>query len=161
MSERGQKIFKWVVWLVIIALFVVKVVSLATMIKDAGTLMSDGPVTREAWMEQLSDGFGDPNIVAKVQNGDEPATGEYAAITAMDAIGEERLAYLTEEEINSQTKIDLALQYGIVDEKTLDKDISSDTANEILIKALDLYCSPEYYPEYFEVETKTEVGNAD
>lgn len=161
MSERGQKIFKWVVWLVIIALFVVKVISLATMVKEAGTLMSDGPVTRDIWMEQLSDGFGDPNIATKVQNGDEPATGEYAAITAMDAIGEERLAYLTEEEINSQTKIDLALQYGIVDEKTLDKDISSDTANEILIKALDLYCSPEYYPEYFEVETKTEVGNAD
>ena len=111
MSERGQKIFKWVVWLVIIALFVLKVISLATMVNDAGTLMSDGSVTREVWMEQLSDGFGDPNIATKVQNGDEPATGEYAAITAMDAIGEERLAYLTEGDINSQTKIDLALQY--------------------------------------------------
>lgn len=155
MSERGQKIFKWIVWLVIIAMFVVKVV------KDAGTLMSDGSVTREIWMEQLSDGFGDHNIVVKVQDGDEPATGEYAAKTAMDAIGEERLAYLTEEEIDDQTKIDLAVQYGVVNEKDLDKNITSEKANEILVKALDLYCSPDYYPEYFEVETKTEVVNAD
>lgn len=161
MSERGQKIFKWIVWIVIAALFAVRILNLAATIKDAGSLISEGPITREEWMMQLSDGFGDPSIVSSVKDGGNPATGEYAAITAMDAIGEDRLAYLTEEEITAQTKLNLALQYGVIEEKELDKNISSETANEIIVKALDLYCSPDYYPEYFEVETKTDVVNAD
>lgn len=160
MSERGQKIFKWIVWIVIAALFAVRILNLAATIKDAGSLISEGPITREEWMMQLSEGFGDPSIVSSVKDGGNPATGEYAAITAMDAIGEDRLAYLTEE-ITAQTKLNLALQYGVIEEKELDKNISSETANEIIVKALDLYCSPDYYPEYFEAETKTDVVNAD
>ena len=49
MSERWQKIFKWIVWLVIAALFIVKVIDLSIAIKDAMV----EPITREVWMEQL------------------------------------------------------------------------------------------------------------
>lgn len=157
MSERGQKIFKWIVWLVIATIFIVKVVDLAIVIKDAMV----EPITRVEWMEQLADGFGDPSIAASVEEGELFTTGEYAAITAMDAIGEKRLAYLSDEELTNQKKIDIALQYGVVEKGRLIKKISEEKANEIILKALDLYCSPDYYPEYFEVKTKTEVINAD
>ena len=157
MSERWQKIFKWIVWLVIAALFIVKVIDLSIAIKDAMV----EPITREVWMEQLADGFGDPSIATSVEEGDLYTTGEYAAITAMDAIGEKRLAYLTEDELSYQKKVELATQYGVIEERLLEKNISAEKADEIMVKALDLYCSPDYYPEYFSVKTKTDITNAD
>lgn len=157
MSERWQKIFKWIVWLVIAALFIVKVIDLSIAIKDAMV----EPITREVWMEQLADGFGDLSIATSVEEGDLYTTGEYAAITAMDAIGEKRLAYLTEDELSYQKKVELATQYGVIEERLLEKNISAEKADEIMVKALDLYCSPDYYPEYFSVKTKTDITNAD
>lgn len=161
MSERWQKIYKILVWIMLGVLVIVKILGLASTFKDASTILSEGPLTREAWIEELADGFGDASILQSVENGEDLATCEYAAITAMDAIGDNRLAYLTEEAINEQTKLDLAIQYGLIEEKEIGKSISSEKADSILMKALDLYCSPDYYPEYFEVETKTEVENAD
>lgn len=161
MSEKGQKIFKCIVWIVIAALLIVDIVKLGVAVRDTSALLAEGPVTRIAWMEQLADGFGNPDLLDGVQNGEELATAEYAAITSMDAIGEDRLKYLADGDVDIQKKLDLAIQYGVVEEKNLNKNISSEQANEILIKALDLYCSPEYYPEYCEVETTQEVINAD
>lgn len=40
MSERGQKIFKWIVWLVIVILVVVKVLGLRETVSEFGVLMN-------------------------------------------------------------------------------------------------------------------------
>jgi hypothetical protein len=53
MSERGQKIFKWIVWIVIVALFAIKIPHLAANINDVGELISEKSTVYEEWVEQI------------------------------------------------------------------------------------------------------------
>ena len=58
-------------------------------------------------------------------------------------------------------KTDLAVEYGIIRKKQLDKEITREDADQILKNTMKVYGCPEYYPEYFEVEAKTDVIDAD
>ena len=161
MSERGQKIFKFIVWLIIAILVVGQGFRLVDFITNPNSILNSKPISREEWVTMLGDGFGDESICESVSDGDEIITGKYAAITAMSALGEERLSYLSDKELNDDTKLELALEYGIVSKKKLNNKITIGEAEEILLSALNIYCNPEYYPEYFDVQTKVDVVDAD
>ncbi|WP_031547765.1 hypothetical protein [Oribacterium sp. FC2011] len=163
MSERWQKIFKGIVWLVIICIFAVKVGNLASAFIKFENLITEGPVEKETWDSKLMDCFGEKNISDdgyRYRVGS-LVTGEYAAITAMNAIGDKKLSQLTDEDLDTQAKIDLAVKYGLLEEKDLKGFITKKKGNEIMVKAMDLYSNPDYYPDYFKVKTKSEIVDAD
>ncbi len=160
MSDRGQKIFKLIVWIVIAALFVNRIFTIAKLVGDNSSL-EEISISRNEWTTKLASGFGKPNLIKYDSNSDADISGEYAAITAMDAIGEDRLKYFTNEELSDQTKIDIALEHGVIDKKQLSKNITNKEADEIVLKTVDLYCDPDYYPEYFEAEPKVKIVDAD
>ena len=161
MSERGQKIIKIITWVVIAALFVVYVFRLASLVNDPDSFADREKITRTEWMTKLADGFGDATLLTSISDGENIATGEYAAITSIDAIGEKRISYLTDEELTDEKKVKLAIEYGIITKKQVDDDLTVGEADSILVNALDVYCDPEYYPEYFEPETIVDVVDAD
>lgn len=161
MSEWGQKIFKWIVWSIIGILACIAVYRLAEPIIAPERYEKHRSISRVEWMQELSDCFGDEKILAEIENGELTVTGKYAAVSSMNAIGTRRLSYLTDEELNDEMKTDLAVEYGIIRKKQLDKEITREDADQILKNTMKVYGCPEYYPEYFEVEAKTDVIDAD
>lgn len=157
MSERGQKIFKWIVWSVITLVFILSVFNLFNKTKEVTTLIVEGPYTKEEWAKDLSDSFGDQSIALTDEERNNRVTGEFAVLSALNEIGEDRLSYFLNNNVTDQEKINLALKYEIIDKNVLKKNITRNQANEIIIKTLDLYCNPEYYPQYFETKTVKKV----
>ncbi len=162
MSERGQNIFKIIVWIAIslgVILYAVKVINGGELIGNSSK-RSDSVITKTEWMELLENSFG-TSVELDGEAGTEILTGEYAAVTSMDAIGEDRIAYLTNEKLTDEEKIRLAVEYGIITQKQLNDKVTNDEAKEIILNALNVYCDPCFYPDYFEADLKAEVLNAD
>ena len=161
MSERGQKVFKIITWVVIGALFIVYMFRLASFVNNPDSFWDREKITRIEWMTKLADGFGDSSLLSSVSDAENITTGEYAAITSMDAIGENRLSYLTDEELTDDKKIELAIETGIITKKQVNEEITVAEADAIIVNALNVYCDPNYYPDYFQPETKVDVVDAD
>ena len=83
MSERGQKIFQWCVWIVIILLFVIKIVSVAQSIKDSIELSDEHPISQNEWVIMLAEGFDNDDIMLSQEYSDEFLTGKYAALSSV------------------------------------------------------------------------------
>lgn len=88
MSERGQKIFKWIVWIVLI-------VMTAIGIYKQSIKALNPPIDRAEWITKLEDSFGE-TYPESVTESKKDTTGEFAALTSMKMIGDSRLAYYTE-----------------------------------------------------------------
>lgn len=158
MNERNQKIFKAVVWIMILVMVLFEFMRILEYMRNPELLVKRAPITQSEWTERVEEKFGRK---IEPEDTEELLTGRYAALTSMDAIGDTRLSYITDEELTEEKKLDLALDYGIVKRKQLDREISDAEADEILSNTINFYCSPEYYPEYFDADVKVDPVNAD
>ena len=162
MSDRWQRVFKWIVWIVIFSLVIWEVYGLARKLNNPEAFIDNEPVTRAEWMIMLADGFGDTSLLTSVADPDGYTTGKYAALTSMQAIGEDRVEKLAKKsDLSDDEKVDLAIEKGVVEKGQIKGKITKGEANQILLNALDLYADPDYYPEFFEADTKEKVIDAD
>ncbi len=161
MSERGQKIFQWCVWIVIIALVALKIISIVKPFNKQDTTPTEEYISQNEWNEMLAEGFDNRNIHITLDEPAENVTGRYAALSSMYALNDRIGALTDEENPDDDAKIALATEYNIVSTEQLDKNLTQDEADDILNNALGIYFDPQYYPEYFEVETKQDVINGD
>lgn len=175
MSERGQKIFKWIVWIVFIITLIVLTFT------KVDSLMNPG-ISRYEWVSILNDGFGfngylseepyfsdvsiddeyfedvqisvDNGIISKDRmfNGSEEATGEFILVTLMRAIGEERLIYYSDTtDFCDVNLIKLAKELEIANNIQKKDSVSEEDANDALLSALDFYTNPSKYPQYCDI----------
>ena len=153
MSEKGQLIFKIIVWIILF-------ICIGFIIFEKVDSVDNPIISQTEWNAMLTESFGD-NALLTLKNSEEPVTREYAAITSMMALGENRLKYLTgKSEFSDSDLKKLAIKNSIVSSFNLKDTLSQKEANEIIVKALSLYFSPDYYPEYCEIETKVNIIDA-
>ena len=151
MSDRGQRIYKWVVWIIVIAL-------LAGSIYSRTNKFVNPAITRSAWIELLEDRFG-KSYNTVLENENDFATGEFRAISSMNMVGDERLRFYIDDSITDEVRKSIAIQKGIVSERELNKEISNNEAEKKLNKILDFYCGPDNYPEYCSARFEDNVIN--
>lgn len=165
MSERGQRIFKWIVWITIFLaaiIYIVILVRRAYVAEPEVKVEEEVSITRADWAEMLAEGFGNPELQNNISEGEVNTTGEYAAISAISAFGDQRIKYLSElKHLSSTDSTELAVAYNIINRDQLEKELFKSEAEQIILNALDVYFDPAYYPQYFEAETKVDCINAD
>ena len=154
MSDRGQKIFKIIVWILI-------VLGIAFAIYSKINSIMNPAITQAEWKKMLAENFGDERLLELDENA-EYVTGEYAALTCMRALGDDRVSYLLDEGNNTdEALVDLAVELEVVSRGDLKNELTEEEADDILLKALGVYFEPEYYPEYCDIETVEDVVDAD
>ncbi len=160
-GNGGFKFSKCIVF--IVAAVIVGIYALLVIINIGPNKEDKGPIlTNHEWLELLSENFGDPSLLDGLQNPKDDLTGEYVALTAMKAIGKERLEYIADKkDLDDSDIIDLAVKKKVVSKKQLKKKLTQSEAEEAATKALDIKFDPACYPEYFEVESKQPCIDAD
>lgn len=88
---------------------------------------------------------------ASAFNGDKKITGEYAALTAMKAIGAYKVKiYLDLSELPTDNQLlELAIGEGIINKSEFSKKVSENRAAEILTSAYDLYYAKMWVDDYY------------
>lgn len=88
---------------------------------------------------------------ASAFNGDKKITGEYAALTAMKAIGAYKVKiYLDLSELPTDNQLlELAIGEGIINKSEFSKKVSEKRAAEILTSAYDLYYAKMWVDDYY------------
>lgn len=147
MSEKGQKIFKWVVWILLI-------VGLSFSCYRWVDKLMNPDITKTEWMSLLGSKI-DRDYTEG--HGDEIVTGRDVAVLSMKALGEKRLKYLIDGELTDEKLIDLADELDIVNKNKLDKTYNEKEAEKVLSDLLDYYSDPETYPVYDETEYSDNV----
>lgn len=151
MSERGQKIFKWIVWIALIAI-------IALGIYKKSMKILNPPISRTEWVENLEESFGE-EFPQQIGDGNKAATRDFVALTSMVMIGDERLSYYTDNTLTDDERISIAIDKGIVSQNEMDQPISDQDASEILDKVMDLYCGVESFPEYCSIRLEEGTVN--
>ena len=132
MSDKGQKIFKIIVWILI-------VLGIAFAVYSKINSIMNPSITQTEWKMMLAERFGDERLLELDENA-EYATGEYAAVTIMKAIGNSNLQFMIGEmDCNDDELLALALEKGMVTKKQLKDSITKIEAQEILDNAMDFY----------------------
>lgn len=92
-------------------------------------------------------------------NGEELATGEFIALTAMKSIGKHKIwGYLgTEAFVEDATYIDLAIGKGLIKENELDDNFSEEKCEEFLEKFQNLYFGEFWRDDFCQVEYQDDV----
>ncbi len=149
MNGKNKKYRGLLVLLLIILLFVGAIV-------DRININRNPALTETEWVAMLADTLG----VSELDFGqtDEIATGEYAALTSMEAIGSDRIKELTLEDVSTEQEyIDSAVELGIISKSQLSANISEELANNILLDVIDIYLGLDDYPEYCDIDYNDEV----
>lgn len=169
MNESGQRIFKIIVWILLIILCIFSVYRFINN-------LSHPKLTEAEWMDHVTEQFSikDPGYIDPGSlNG---ATERYAAVTVMKAIGEDYIMATTMDGeadgnqgdgaqkaggqgingqdpggLDDETLIALAIEKNIVLEKDLDKPLTEERAEEIMSRAMDYCFDTDNYPEYFDI----------
>lgn len=150
MSERGQKIFKWIVWIVLVVIIAFSVWGVYQNINNP--TISEERVS-EIVVEKVG---GEPALVRKPSN--KKATGQYTTLAIMDALGDSSIEFLSgKESLSDDEKIALAIENGIVEKGELDKEVSEDSAQEIIDKTLGYYFTMDNYPEKCDITYVSDV----
>ena len=91
--------------------------------------------------------------------GEEVATGEFVALTAMKAVGNYKVQiYLGLKEAPSKEDyLELALEKELISQKMLDKGVTKEEAEEIILKAQDLYYSGLWLDDYVDIQYQQNV----
>lgn len=86
-------------------------------------------------------------------DGEDSATGQFIALTAMKAIGESkfRIRFGTEEAITNYTYMKFALEYGLVESEKLNKGFSQKECEQVLETLKNLYFNEFWKDDYFNV----------
>ena len=154
MTERGQRIYKWIVWIGIILAIVLTITYKVYVIANP-------KVTEAEWVDMISEEFALSNVDYIKKPVDENVTGEFVAITVMQAMGTNYLEGVAQKtNLSENDLINMALEGKIVDDADLNKEISSSEADEILARAKDYYFDPQNFPQYFNVEYSCDVVDA-
>lgn len=155
MSERGQKIFKWIVWIVLIAIVAFSGYKIYYYSKNP-------VISQMEWLSMVSDSFQIEDMSYIDNGGSSDATGEYAALTIMNAMGEGNIEFLTgKDNLSDQEKIDLAVDKGIVSRGDLKNTLTSASAEEVMDNAMKFYFDMDNYPETFDVTYAGDVISID
>ncbi len=155
MSERGQKIFKWIVW---IAICFFATISIARIVYYANHPL----ISENQWIEMVSDSFEIEDTEYINLGSDEYVTGKYAALTIMKAMGNSNIKFMTgESDLDDDQLVDLAVEKEIVSEGQLKDSLTESEAQDIIANAMDFYFDMDNYPEYFEVDYVCDVVDTD
>lgn len=91
--------------------------------------------------------------VATDFEGDDYASGKFIALTAMRAVGENKLKICLdlEDAITDDTYIELAVEYGLIEEERLKKGFSKEECEQILEILQNLYFGELWKDDYYNV----------
>lgn len=159
MSERGRKIFTTVVWIVIFV-GVIGYLTREIWHKESISGSDNAKLTRQEWAEILAEDYGDESLKENVTDGDMEATGEYVVLAAFTAVGEDRITQILQQDGMEGDSLGFALSKGIVSEDQLDREVTEEEARNILADVIAIDYSPEYCPDYIDMETKTTILDA-
>lgn len=156
-------------------------------------ISSEGSISRYEWVSMMSDKFNmveyqndtpyyvdvlpDNEYFATIQSarewdvlddsayfeGDKKVVGEYAALTAMRAIGAYKVKiYLGLSELPSDDQlIDLAISEGLINKSELSKKISEKQATEMISSAYELYSGKMWVDDYYDYTYSEDVIEID
>lgn len=120
-----------------------------------GTNERTNAITKEEWNEILYANFG---INEYIPHDDEIATGRYAALTSISLLGDDRLSHMTSKDVTDEDiLVKMAIECGIVSEDQLESEMSEKEAELIAKKAVEIYGSADYFPEYDESVLNSDV----
>lgn len=87
-------------------------------------------------------------------NGEDSATGQFIALTAMKTIGESkfRICFGTDEVVTDDTYMEFALEHGLVEKEKLEKGFTREECKQVLETLKNLYFSEFWKDDYSHVE---------
>ncbi len=159
MSDRGQRIYKWIVWILIVVLSSTFVIRKLSSFEVKST--DSEYISQQEWESMLANGFGKAGNAEGMDSPSDKIIGEYAVISAMKAVGDDKLKRIMDkDEINDEDRISFALDNDVIKKKQLDDELTVEEANIVINNALDICFDSYTYPEYFDAEANTDVINA-
>lgn len=140
----------------LIALCVTALVFSAIFLIKRNAVVDENMVTRHEWIQMLGERFGVNEYTDKTAsefNGEDYATGQFIALTAMESIGESkfRLCLDTEETITDDAYIEFALEHGLIEEEKLNKGFSEEECEQVLENLKSIYFGELWVDDYSEV----------
>ena len=115
----------------------------------------ENAVTRNEWIEMLTEQMGLQEYMTETSDfdGEDIATGQFIALTAMKAIGESKfkICFAIEDSITDDTYIEFALEYGLVEKKKLKKGFTREECEQVLEILKNLYFSEFWKDDYSHV----------
>lgn len=86
--------------------------------------------------------------------GEDSATGQFIALTAMKTIGESkfRICFGTDEVVTDDTYMEFALEHGLVEKEKLEKGFTREECKQVLETLKNLYFSEFWKDDYSHVE---------
>lgn len=155
MSERGQKIFKIITW-VVICIFVV--ISIGRIVYYTNNPL----ITETQWVQMVADSFQIEDTSVIDDGGSDKASGRYAALTLMKTIGDNNIEFMTGEgSLDDDGLVKLAVEKDIISRRQLKHSLTEAEAKEIIDNAMSFYFDLDNYPEYYDVAYSCDVVNTD
>lgn len=152
-NENLKKLFKWLMALLVCVILFVTVI-LAHKIYYA----KHPVMTKEQWMNLLTDRLQMEMVDSLDSNEKDKATGRYAAITVMEAMGDNYILAATQgNEYTEKDLVNLAVEYGIVEKSQLNHPITEEDANQIVNNVIAYYGDMDNYPEYCDLEYTCDI----
>lgn len=115
----------------------------------------ENAVTRYEWIEMLTEQMGLQEYITETSDfdGEDIATGQFIALTAMKAIGESKfkICFAIEDSITDDTYIEFALEYGLVEKEKLKKGFTREECEQVLETLKNLYFSEFWKDDYSNV----------
>lgn len=150
MNERGQKIFKWVVWIILVCVIGYSIWNIYQGIKN--------PKISEARVLEIVDAeFGSQHMSNGLE-GNRNATGKFTALAIVNAIGESNVEFMTGKAIvTDEEKISFAVENDFINKRELDKNMSEKSVQDMIDKAQNYYFDLDNYPESYDVTYSADV----
>lgn len=174
---------------ILIAICAVLLVFAVVYIVERNSAEDENIVTRYEWLQMLGEQFGineytselpyfkdvdsDNPYFAYVQsavewqvidadsvfNGEDYASGEFIALTAIKAIGESKfkICFDTEDAITDDAYIELAVEHGLVEEEKLKKGFSKEECEQVLENLQNLYFGEFWKDDYSNITYQNDV----
>ncbi|MDE5938127.1 MAG: hypothetical protein K2H37_03490 [Lachnospiraceae bacterium] len=119
-------------------------------------MSEENTVTCREWIEMLTEQMGIQEYTAETDtnfDGEDFATGQFIAVTAMKAVGESkfRISLGTKDAITDDTYVEFALEYGIVEEERLKKGFTREECEQVLETLKRLYFTEFWKDNYSDV----------
>lgn len=154
MSEFGQKIYKWVIWLAIIIFVVVGVIKKIESIANP-------LVTKAEWLDEMSEISNNPALDT-MTGSEEVATGEFVALACMKAIGMTDISLCFGDEVKTDDElIQAAIGHDIIAKKDLKKKVTSIKAEEIYFAFEEYFNDFSNYRTYGSVDYNVDIVSTD
>lgn len=120
------------------------------------SVSEENTVTCREWIEMLTEQMGIQEYTAETDtnfDGEDFATGQFIAVTAMKAVGESkfRISLGTKDAITDDTYVEFALEYGIVEEERLKKGFTREECEQVLETLKRLYFTEFWKDNYSDV----------